>query len=751
MQLQDEDKAMALEVNASGALPGGDFEDEPGEAEALEQAKRELQKAALHALLVRRRTEAVNARQSSGIEQQWRDDEDQYEGYDELNRPRQLTAMGQSGQATAGKKTGRSKVFLNVTAPKTDAAEARVTEMLLPTDDKPWSMEPTPVPDLVKAIDGNDQTPVTLVDGAQVPAADAARAVMTKAQAACDEHEKWVEDNFIEGQVYTELRRVIRDAARAGTGIIKGPIPVGREDRRWQIADGMASLSIQQRIAPTSKRVDYWDFYPDPACGEDIHAGSYVLERDYLTARKLRDLAKDPSYDREALSQCLAEGPKRRARSDRNDDRDYPGQSQVSDGDVYEVWYHYGDMPVDELRALGLPELDKQLESSDAELTHVAAIATLVNDRIVKATLNPLDTGEFPYDAFRWELVTGQFWGRGVPRKMATSQAMLNAAARAMLENAGLSAGPQLILRKGMVEPADGKYEFTGRKLWFFTGDDTVKDVREVMQVLAVPSAQQELANIIQFALQMADETTGLPALIQGEQNPGVPETLGGQTQRLNQANSGLRRRAKQFDDDLIVPHLGRWYAYGMQHGPEAIKGDLQVKAKGSSTLFQRDQSNLFLMQSAPMLQNPMFRINPEKWFAEVCKSNHFDPAAIQFTEEEWKSEQEKQAQQPPQPDPRVQAAELRNQAVQAQIQAKQAGDEQRLAFEAQDAAAQREHERLIKELEREIQVMEFAGRREISLEQIKAMLSAKLTDAKVKSELFQQEKALKLATGQGI
>jgi hypothetical protein len=750
MQLLDQDQAMTDEAVASGAV-GDEFgPDEQDQAEKAKQ-QQEARKAALHAVVTRRRTEAVNARQASGIEQVWREDEDQYEGYDELNRPNRLVAISQTGQATASKKPGRSTVFLNITAPKTDSAEARLTEMLLPTDDKPWAFEPTPVPDLMKAIEGNDQTPVQLVGGGMTPAAEAAKAVMAKAQAACDEHEKWVEDHFIEGRVYTELRRVIRDAARAGTGIIKGPVPVSREDRRWQIQDGLAALSIAQRIAPTSKRVDYWDFFPDPACGEDIHAGSYCLERDYLTARKLRELAKDPTYDRAAVAMCLEEGPKKRARSDRSDDRDYPGQIQARDSDVFEVWYYYGDMPVEDLKALGLPELDEQLSGLDAQLTHVPAIATLVNDHIVKAVLNPLDTGDFPYDAFRWEVIGGQVWGRSVPRKMATAQRMLNAAARAMLENAGLSAGPQLILRKGMVEPADGKWEFTGRKLWFFTGDDTVKDVREVMQVLAVPSAQEELANIIQFALQMADETSSVPQLIQGEQNPGQPETLGGQTMRMNAANSGLRRRAKQFDDDLVIPHLGRWYDYGMQHGPESIKGDLQVKAKGSSTLFQRDQSNQFLMQSAPMLQNPAFKINPERWFAEVCKSNHYDPTAIQYTDEEWQKVQEQQAQQEPPKDPRVHAAELRVQATQMQTEARVAESQQRLQFEAQDREASRQHELLIASIEREIQVMEFAGRKEISLEQLRGMLTAKLADNQTKVELFNGEKALKLATGEGI
>lgn len=735
--------AAAAEANG-GAAPDA-WDDEAMQAEAQEKAQQEARRAALQAVVQRRRTEAVNAKLSSGIETIWREDEDQYHGFDELNRPtRTLAPVQNAGKAK------RSLVFLNVTQPKTDAAEAKVCEMLLPVDDRPWQFEPTPVPDLGRAVEEQDQTPVTLADGSQVPAAQAAQALLDKAQAAADEHEKWTEDHFVEGKVYIELRKVIKDAARIGTGVIKGPFPVSRQDRRWTIKDGFAKLEIKERVAPTSKRVDPWDFFPDPAAGENIHDGSYCIERDYLTARQLRKLARDPGYLQQEIADVLKEGPKQVARADRKPDNDFAGETQARDSDVFEVWYYYGDVPVEDLRSLGIEDLMEDLDGMPAELSHVAAIVTMVNDRIVKAVLNPLDTGDFPYDVFPWEPVSGQPWGRGVPRKMSVAQRMLNAAARAMLENAGLSAGPQIVIRSGAVRPADGKNEITGRKLWLWDPDDTLDDIRKVMAVFEIPSAQKELAAIIEFAMQMADETAALPMLLQGQQGP-APETVGGMTMLMNNTSSMLRRVAKQFDDSIVVPHLGRWYDFGMQYGPEGIKGDLQVRARGSSTLVQRDQSNQFLMQSAPMLQNPEFRIDPAKWFVEVCKSNHFDPKSIQYTDADWKAKKAEMAKAPPPADPRVEAAHVRAEAVQAQIEAKKASDEQRLAFEAQDAAAQREHERIIKSIEREIQVMEFAGRREISLEQIKAMLASKAADLNNKADLFAQEKALKLATGQGI
>jgi hypothetical protein len=334
---------------------------------------------------------------------------------------------------------------------------------------------------------------------------------------------------------------------------------------------------------------------------------------------------------------------------------------------------------------------------------------------------------------------------------MAVPQRMLNAAARAMLENAGLSAGPQVVIREGAIKPVDGKYEITGRKLWKFTADDAITDVRQAMAVFEIQSNQQELHAIIEFAMHMADETASLPAIEQGKDQPGQPETLGGLTLRMNNSSAMLRRIAKQFDDSIVVPHLGRWYDWCQQEGPPEAKGDTQVKAKGSSTLVQRDQSNQFLLQSAQLVDNPKFRISPDKWFAEVCKANHFNPATIQYSDAEWKEQEAQQQQQAAPADPRVQAAELRNQAVQAQINANKEEAQADREFEAQDRAAEREHQRFVKEIEREIQVMEFAGRRTISLDQIKAMLASKAADVQSKERLFQQERALKIAEGSGI
>lgn len=726
---------------------------EPDQQDEAQRQAQELERRrdALRSVLARRRTEAVNARQSSGIERIWREDEDQYNGYDEVNRPSrtEVAAMIQpTGKAADPKADKRSKVFLNITQPKTDAGEARVCEMLLPVDDQPWDFDPTPVPELGDAAKNGDQTPVRLADGQEVPAELVARVAMAKAAMKADAHAKWVDDHFVEGGVYPELRKVIKHAARIGSGVLKGPFPVAQTTRKWVTTDdGVTVLATETKAKPTSKAVSAWDFFPDPACGENLHNGSYVFERDYITARQLRKLAKDPEYDAAAISLVLEEGPRKRGRDD-NRQRDFPGETRLTDSDVFEVWYYYGDLSREDLEATGMEDLP------DGE-THMAAIVTMVNDRPVKTVLNPMEGGQFPYDVFAWEPVDGQIWGRGIPRKMSVPQRMLNAAARAMLENAGLSAGPQMVMRKGLVTPADNSYDITGRKLWFFEGDDTTTDISQVFHVFSIPSNQAELQAIIEFGLRMADETAAMPMMLQGEQNPGRPETLGGQTMRMNAASGMLRRVAKQFDDQIVVPHLTRWYDYGMEHGPEDIKGDLKIKAKGSTTLFERDQSNQFLLQSGPLLENKALRINPERWFAEICKANHFNPATIQYTDDEWAQIQEQEAQNPAPADPRIAAAQERTKQIQLETQARTADRQADREAEAQDRAEERGHQLLMREMDREIQVMEFAGQKQISLEQLKAMLTKSAAELNTKRELFNKEAALKMSpanpTNQGI
>lgn len=726
-----------------------------------------VQRRAVESLIAGRLRDAVDARQQSGIEQIWQEDEDAYNGIDNLTiasnvNPADMATREKRG-AVDPKQSTRSRVYLNITKPKTDVGVSRVQEMLIPHDDKPWEVGPTPIPEFKKAASGQDPRHIQLADGTLAPAQDVAKALMFKAEQASELMEAQIEDWFVEGSVYQHLRKVIRDAGRIGTGCIKGPTPCYRKDKKWELQGDVAILQKIERLAPSAVAKSVWDIFPDPSCGEVIHDGAFLFERDYLTGRRLRELAELPEYDKQGIVECLKEGPKKRTRYDDRQYRENEGQVPTFESDTFEVWYYYGDIPPEDLLSGGFvikgfndaekePELVAQMEQA-LQLTTVSIVATMVNERIVRVSLNPLETGEFPFDLFCWEPVDGQPWGRGVPRKISTAQKMLNASTRALLENAGMSAGPQIVIDKERITPANGVYEIAGRKLWYWVPGDEVKDVRFAFASVVIPSAQAELQAIIEFSLRMADELSNMPLLLQGIAGSGAPETLGGQAMAESNATSPLKSIAKQFDDQIIVRMLRRFHSWAMQDpnvSKEAKDGDQECRARGATALIYRDSAAQFLPQIAALLENPKFKINPEKWLAEVLRGNKVNPASIQYTDEEAKAIEEAAAQNPQPEDPRIAAAKINAEAKAAAIQADTQAKQAKLESDARENQADRDAELVIKSIEREIQVMEFAGNKQMSLEQLRGLLASKAMEIRNKRELFAAERMFAETTGEG-
>ena len=285
----------------------------------------------------------------------------------------------------------------------------------------------------------------------------------------------------------------------------------------------------------------------------------------------------------------------------------------------------------------------------DMNVESLRAIVTLVNDSVIKAVPDPLESGEFPYDVMPWQRVAGQWAGIGVGRQIRAAQQMLNASNRNMMDNAGLSGGPILIVRRNMIPPADGDWTLRPRKIFYASDEADIRSVQDAIFAVNIPNMQQELMNIIQFALKTAELVTGFPLLMQGQANPqSTPDTYGGQILATNNASTVLRHIAKMYDDCITTPNITRYYEYLLLYGDdESAKGDFTVVARGSSALVEREiqaQEQIQLMQ---MSVNKEFRLDPAKLIAEWFKSRRFDPRKFQYSEEEWAKISQQQAPPP--------------------------------------------------------------------------------------------------------
>lgn len=765
------------------------------------------------AAVAKTRDRYVAGRRASGLEKEWLDAEDAYNGIDSANRATatMMDAVAAGYPVTSNQaRPTRSTVFVGVTRQKTNTAEARIADILLPTDDRNWGIKPTPNPKLTRALkQGREQARLANAQVAPNPAVDPAAAlqglppgqaqqpgqapVIQPGQAAAampqpaamtpvaqaakawadalmaaEAMEREIDDALVQSDWNSIQRQVIHDAAVLGTGVCKGPVASISVKKVWTpVVDATGNvvhvLEIAQEINPNSEYVSPWNFFPDPSCGVDIHAGNGCMELKFLTARKLRELAKQPGYLRSQIAKVLEEGPMHAtgvsdqravARMRHADSGEVIGQT-----DLFELWEYWGDFDADDLRAAGVEIPDDG--STESILHSYSGCVVMVNSTVIKAFLHPMSTGDVPYDVYVWEKRSNSWAGYGVPHLVKWQQKVINSAWRMMMDNAGSTVGDQIVVKAGSIQPADKKWEISGRKIWWCT--DEGADVRQSFATFGFNSHQNEYAQIIQLAEQFMDQESGVPQIAQGEAKD-VPETVGGMQILMASANTVVRRLVKQYDDMVTRPHIRRYYDWMMEHSekPE-IKGDFSIDARGSSALVTRDIQNQAVIQLLQVATNPVFGtyVDPKKLFEKALQAQHLDPVSILRSEEEIAQIEQQQAGKGPS-DPKVQAAminaqahlqvaqartqgmiQLEAQRAQTQVAVEQSRSRTEQTYAATEAQMVRDnHASRVVELQwkERMALLDYANKRNLSIEQVQAEMAKVQMQEQTKREMAQTQ-----------
>lgn len=757
------------------------------------------------------RDEAIKGRADSGIEQIWTEDREYYDGIDESNRAEKWTKPNtMDGRVTRdrrpAKKGSRSNVFLNITARYVNAAAAYVADKLIRSDVSNYGMRPTPKPDLVKQVDslapainaegmpvempveddqGQPQMQPQMINGqpmidqatgqpvmlpATKPATmgDLAKKIMAEAKVACEKAKVQIDDWLNECGANGQSRQVIVDGAMIGTGVLKGPFPEMTKKGAVLDEGGSIKLIIKEEVKPRSARISAWNLYPDPCCGQDIHRGKYIFEYEDINSRRLGELKKDPSYIASAIDRVLEEGPKDEIAGTSKRNRNYTKNNT----ELFKIWYFHGYLSADDLEACGYEFEQTESEATgliggaddySEESTERAArrkdeypcMVIMVNDVIIKATEALFDSGRFPYRVFRWQYREDSWAGIGVARQMRTSQDGLNAAVRMMQDNAGVSSAPILIFDRKRIIPADGIWSVGPHKIYFTTDEYDGGNIRDAITWVITPNLQAEMMNYIRFWMQSAEEETGMPMLLQGQQG-NVEHTLG-EAQLLNNNGSALLRRVTNiYDDDVTKPHIGAYYEWILLHvDDDSMKGDFTIDALGSSVLIERDAQSQLLGQLLGSSVNPAFGADPEAIYREFLLAQRFDAEKLMLSEEK-KAEMAKR--QPPE-DPRITAAKIN---AQARIEIEQLDDKdsadhaaaqaqlalQRQSFDAQQAELDRALIQWQKNVDAQIEMARMGGDQGMNNDNLKVSLARESMKLKTQIDLaMRNARAAQVAT----
>lgn len=671
-----------------------------------------------------------------GLEERWFEDTLQYQGYYDSDTERNLQ-----------QKKGASKLYINMTRPKTRVLRARLVEILLPADEANWSIEATPVPRIEQALDrmadiGKADMPLQNMETSR-----AEEEKKVAAQAAKN-MKRMMADQLVECRYGGSARQALTQACKLGVGVIKGPFASMKKRRRWKqkTGDGSWSPEAVDDLRPRFDFVDLWEFYPDMDASS-MDDCEHVFQMHRLSTHQLRKLGKsgffDPSTTRWLLEQSPDYTPDDIGHFNQNLKyiRQLENELDETQMNRFLVFEYTGPITFDQLEAMA-EAFDKkdslpvwEAEATSNPMNAVTGTIWFSADQILRFNVNPLESGDLPYSVFRIDPTANNLIGSpGVPRMLRDPQKSLNAAWRMTMESAALTGVPMFVIDRMRVSPAVGNDWTIGPgKAWISkTGFGPVEGGPPIQEVPITGDLNALLA-VVNLSRQFMEEESSLPLIAQGQGDQGAAggkQTAHGMTLLANAVNTVFRDAASQFDQDITIPNMQRLYEWNMLlTDDETVKGDMEIKALGSSVLLVNEivsQNMLMLMNlvvgnpdAFPMLKfEDMVRL----WF----KTMRLEKYDLVRSEPEIEKLRQEAAAQEPQPDPAD--------TIKLQI--------------AQMTAEKEAH---IAQLQFQTEILKLANQEKISIATIQSSLEKVSIQSRSKERLFMAEAGLKERHGEGI
>jgi len=572
----------------------------------------------------------------------------------------------------------KCRTFIKVTKTKTLAAYGQIVDVLFAGQKFPLSIEPTTLPEgVTENVTFDPKEPEQLKemtnpyghkdDGKELPPGSTLNnlelgtleeklegidvkegigrtptsATFSPAMVAAKKMEKKIMDQLEESNASKHLRSTAFEMALFGTGIIKGPFAVNKEYPDWS-EEGEYTPRI--KIIPQLNNVSVWNFYPDPDAN-NMDEAQYVIERHKLSRTQLRGLKRRPFFREKVIEECVAMGESYIKESWEDTLADYELHHDVNRFEVLEYW---GILDRDYLDS---EEVDLPKEFEDAD--QVQANVWVCQDKIIRLVINPFKPVRIPYMAVPYELNPYSFFGVGIAENMEDTQALMNGFMRMSVDNAVLSGNLIIEVDETNLVPGQDLSVYPG-KIFRRQGGAPGQSIFGTK----FPNVSNENLQLFDKARQLADESTGFPSFAHGQTGvAGTGRTASGISMLMNAASGAIKNVIKNIDDYLLHPLGEGFFQFNMQFDfdPE-LRGDLEVKARGTESLMANEVRSQRLMQFLGVASNPALAPFAKFHYiiAEIAKSMGLDPEKVANSMEEAAIQAELlkqfQATQPQQP-----------------------------------------------------------------------------------------------------
>jgi len=517
---------------------------------------------------------------------------------------------------------GGSKVYISLTGVKCRAAESWLVDVLGSVGEQSWELEPTPIPELPDDVIGRiaqsavqkwiqesiqtgqridpNKTAEIAIEMREVVDAGLLKEAFVRAK----KMQVKINDQMAEGDWEKEFDEFLTSLVTFKVGCMKGPIIRQRKKLEWGKRGGRTYAKRSKELIPVYKSVSPFDLFPSSDSTDEDEGN--LIERQRLRRKDLQDMRGVDGYDDEAIDLVLTKyglsGYSREIDTDWEraelEERDEDEEGHYTQ--TIEALEYWGS--VQGLLLLRHGIIDDDDGKPIDPLTEYEMNCILAGRYIIYAAFNPDPLGRRPYSVTQWEKQPGSFWGKGVPELMMDIQNICNASCRALVNNLGISSGPQVVINDiNRLPPGEEIEALAPWKIWQLQNPMNAQGPG--IDFFQPNSNAQELLFVYDKFANLADEYTGIPAYISGNISvTGAGRTSSGLNMLMSNAARGIKKVIARIGRDVIHDIVRRQYEWNMMFDEdETLKGDCRVMTVGILGLIMQEQLMARRMQFLQM------------------------------------------------------------------------------------------------------------------------------------------------------
>lgn len=553
---------------------------------------------------------------------------------------------------------GASRVFIKITKTKVQSAYSQILDILLSSTNFPIFIEPTPKPSGVSDVvhlepeNGPDLSSVDVIghsgDGKEIPPGATKNSLLggfadkigkylkgekvvdgaspdkthlpqlNPAEEAAWEMQKLIQDQLVEDDAEYALRRTIFESVLLGSGVFKGPTGKDKTYHHWKqdSVSNKVQYNPETKFVPKFDFVSCWNFYPDPHANH-TKDWDYTVERHLFNRTQLRELKSNPTFKAESIDRILTTNPFYTEEYWEMQIRETNLELNRKRYEVLEYWGFLDEALAD---SLGL-----KFEINQTNMVNI----WICHNEVIRAIVNPFTPQRFPYYVVPYEEHPYQVWGVGVGENMKDTQALMNGHMRLSIDNLRLAGNLILEVNENQLVPGQDLTVYPGKVFRKQGGAPG----QSIYSIDFKDTSQSHMA-MFDKARQLSDESTGIPSYATGSgQISSAMRSAASVSMMMGAAALNIKTVIRNIDYYLLQPLGEQIYQWNMQFNEDDVKirGDMEVRAGGTSALMQREVQSQRLLSLVQVASNPIMApfLNAEYAFKEIAKSMDLDPDKI--------------------------------------------------------------------------------------------------------------------------